>query len=214
MRGKFITFEGVDGAGKTVQLNLLAEYLRAQGKEVIITKEPGGTDVGNAIRRILLEGDKDKLDAVAETLLFYASRRINIMQVIRPALAAGKYVLCDRFNDSTLAYQYYGYAKFPNTEKLDILYNIVAEELVPDCTFLFDMDVQKGLARSFKKADTMTNKETRFESFTVDFHERIRKGFKELAAKEPQRFITINADDTIENVHQAVVQQFKQRFKA
>ena len=105
MNGKFITFEGGEGAGKSVQISRFFEYLKAQNKEVVLTREPGGTDIGKQIRKLLVEGDKDKFDEITEVLLFYADRRINITQVIQPALRAGKYVISDRYNDSTIAYQ-------------------------------------------------------------------------------------------------------------
>ena len=119
--GHFITFEGGEGSGKSTQLKLFAEYLANSGKEVVLTREPGATEVGKEIRRLLVEGDKDKFDEITETLLFYADRRINLTKIVFPALKEGKIVLSDRFNDSTIAYQYYGAAKFKNTEVMDTL---------------------------------------------------------------------------------------------
>ena len=172
--GHFITFEGGEGSGKSTQLKLFAEYLANSGKEVVLTREPGATEVGKEIRRLLVEGDKDKFDEITETLLFYADRRINLTKIVFPALKEGKIVLSDRFNDSTIAYQYYGAAKFKNTEVMDTLYKVVAGDFKPDITFLLDIDVKEGLRRSFKKAQGMENKELRFEKADISFHERLR----------------------------------------
>ncbi len=210
--GLFITFEGGEGSGKSTQMKLFASYLQQQNLDVILTREPGGTEVGKEIRRLLVEGDKDKFDEVTETLLFYADRRINLTKVIWPGLKAGKIVLSDRFNYSTIAYQYYGSAKFKDTRIMDTLYHIVAGDFKPDITFLLDIDVKEGLARSFKKATTMTAKELRFEKTEIDFHERLRKGYLEMAKKEPNRFTIINAAQNIELVHQDIITAFKQKL--
>ena len=151
-RGLFITFEGGEGAGKSSQIKRFAEYLESLGESVVLTREPGATETGKAIRRLLVEGSKDKFDEITEVLLFYADRRINLTQVVMPALDEGKIVLSDRFNDSTVAYQYYGAAKFKDTSVLDTLYNLVAPNFKPDLTFHLDIDVKEGLHRSFAKA--------------------------------------------------------------
>lgn len=212
MSGLFITFEGGEGAGKSLQLNLLAKYLQNKGKEVIQTREPGGTKAGREIRRLLVEGSKDKFDELTEILLFYADRRIDLQKVIFPALQENKIVLSDRFNDSTIAYQYYGSNKFSDTQIMDTLYKLVAGDFKPDITFLLDIDVKLGLERSFKKAEQMTNKELRFENAAIAFHERLRHGYLQLAQKEPERFIVINASNTIENVHQEIIRRLNERI--
>ena len=209
MNGKFITFEGGEGAGKSVQISRFFEYLKAQNKEVVLTREPGGTDIGKQIRKLLVEGDKDKFDEITEVLLFYADRRINITQVIQPALRAGKYVISDRYNDSTIAYQYYGSNKFDNTQIMDTLYEIVAGSFKPDVTFLLDIDVKIGFERSFKKSQTMDTKELRFENVDVAFHERLRQGYLELAKQNPDRFIIINANQSIEDVTKEIIAKYE-----
>lgn len=209
--GLFITFEGGEGGGKSVQLARFAEYLRARGQDVVTTREPGGTPVGKEIRRLLVEGDKDKFDEVAETLLFYADRRINLSKIVFPALKAGKCVLSDRFNDSTIAYQYYGSAKFADTSVMDGLYKIVAGDFKPDLTFLLDIDPRLGLARSFRKAETMDIKELRFENVDISFHERLRRGYLELAAAAPERFVVIDAAKSIDEVAAAVINAYERR---
>lgn len=210
--GLFITFEGGEGSGKSTQIQLFASYLQQQNYDVILTREPGGTEVGKEIRRLLVEGDKDKFDEVTETLLFYADRRINLTKVIWPNIRAGKIVLSDRFNDSTIAYQYYGSAKFNDTKIMDTLYNVVAGDFKPDITFLLDIDVKEGLARSFKKAAATNTQELRFEKTEIDFHERLRNGYLEMAQKEPNRFIVIDAAQDIQNVHQDIISAFEQKM--
>lgn len=205
----FITFEGGEGSGKSTQIKLFEQYLKQQGKDVVLTREPGGTDIGKKIRSLLVEGDKDKFDETTETLLFYADRRINLTKVVWPALKEGKIVLSDRFNDSTIAYQYYGAGKFQDTKIVDTLYNVVAGDFKPDITFLLDIDVKVGLERSFKKAEGMNTKELRFEKVDISFHERLRKGYLELAKKEPHRFRVINAQQDIDAVHQEIISAYE-----
>ncbi|MCM1323904.1 MAG: dTMP kinase [Acetobacter sp.] len=209
MSGLFITFEGGEGSGKSLQLARFAEYLQKQGQTVVTTREPGGTEVGKEIRRLLVEGDKDKFDELTEILLFYADRRIDLTKVILPAVEEGKIVLSDRFNDSTIAYQYYGSGKFADTKIMDTLYYVVAGSFKPDLTFLLDIDVKQGLARSFKKAETMNNKELRFENVDISFHERLRAGYLELARKEPKRFVVINAGGSIEEVSAEIIRKYE-----
>ena len=212
MSGKFITFEGGEGTGKSTQLKLLAEYLSSQGIEVITTKEPGGTEVGQELRKLLVCGDKDKFDATAEALLYFADRRIHLTQKVWPALEQGKWVLSDRFADSTVAYQYYGYNKKLSKEMLKNLYKIAVGDFHPDLTFILDIDPKIGLARSFAKAEGMTVKETRFESRQLEFHENMRRGFLEIAANEPKRCVVLNADKSIEELHQYIIKELKERL--
>lgn len=207
-RGLFITFEGGEGAGKSSQIKRFAAYLESKNESVILTREPGATETGKAIRKLLVEGNKDKFDELTEVLLFYADRRINLTQVVFPALNEGKIVLSDRFNDSTVAYQYYGAAKFKDTSILDTLYNLVAPNFKPDLTFLLDIDVKQGLKRSFDKAATMATKELRFENAETAFHERLRQGYLEMAQKEPERFRIIDASPDEETVFNAIVKAY------
>ena len=213
MSGYFITFEGGEGCGKSTQLALLEKYLRSKGKEVLTTKEPGGTELGLELRRMLVTGDKDKMDAVAEALLYYADRRIHMTQKVWPALAENKWVLSDRFADSTVAYQYYGYQKKVEKSLLDNLYQIAVGNFKPDLTIIFDIDVEVGLARSYAKASAMKEKETRHESRGTEFHRLLRQGFLEIAKQEPERCIVLQADKSIEELHQDVVRIVNERFK-
>ena len=213
MKPLFITFEGGDGAGKSLQIIRFKEYLEKLGHNVVLTREPGSTEVGKEIRKILVEGDKDKMDETAELLLFYADRRINLTKVILPALSEGKTVISDRYNDSTIAYQYYGSNKFDDTSLMDNLYQIVADGKKPDITFLLDVDVKIGLERSFNKAKTTQTKELRFENVDISFHERLRNGYLEIAKKEPQRFCIINANKTIDEVSLEIIEKFNQKIK-
>ncbi len=212
MPGKFITFEGGEGCGKSTQLALLKEYLQKRGQNVVATKEPGGTEIGLELRHLLVTGDKDKMDAVAEALLYYADRRIHMSQKVWPALEAGQWVLSDRFADSTVAYQYYGYDKKVDKKLLDSLYQIAVGDFKPDLTLIFDLDVEVGLARSYAKAAGMTEKETRHESRGTAFHQRLRQGFLEIAKRDPARCIVLDADKSIEDLHQDVIRIITERF--
>lgn len=212
MRGCFITFEGGEGCGKSTQIKLLEEYLKQKGKDIITTKEPGGTEVGLEIRKLLVCGDKDKFDAVAEALLYFADRHIHLSQKIWPAMDEGKIVLSDRFADSTFAYQYWGYNKRLSKETLQSLYNIAVGDFKPDLTIILDIDPKIGLERSFNKAKTMEVKELRFEGREFEFHQNLRKGFLEIAKEEPQRCVVLNANKSIEELHNDIVKVINQRL--
>lgn len=213
MAGCFITFEGGEGCGKSTQLALLEKYLKNNGRDVLTTKEPGGTELGLELRKMLVTGDKDKMDAVAEALLYYADRRIHMTQKVWPALAENKWVLSDRFADSTVAYQYYGYQKKVDKSLLDNLYQIAVGDFKPDLTIIFDLDVEVGLARSYAKASLMKEKETRHESRGIEFHKLLRQGFLEIAKQEPERCVVLKADKSIEELHQDVIRTINERFK-
>ena len=213
-KGLFITFEGGEGSGKSTQLARFADYLKQNNNDVVLTREPGGTEVGKEIRRLLVEGDKDKFDELTETLLFYADRRINLTKVIWPALNDGKIVLSDRFNDSTLAYQFYGSKKFADTKIMDTLYQVAAGNFKPDITFLLDIDVKTGLERSFKKASQMQTKELRFENIDISFHERLRQGYLTMANSEPKRFIIIDAAKDMDTVFRSIISAYEQKTQA
>lgn len=212
MKGKFITFEGGEGTGKSTQIKLLEKYLQQKDKNVITTKEPGGTDVGAEIRKLLVCGDKDKFDAVAEALLYFADRHIHLTKKVWPALEAGTWVLSDRFADSTFAYQYYGYDKRVSREVLERLYQIAVGDFKPDLTIILDLEPEVGLARSFNKAKSMEVKELRFEGRELAFHQNLRRGFLEIAAAEPQRCVVLDADKTIEALHQDIVKIVNEKF--
>ena len=212
MKGKFITFEGGEGTGKSTQIKLLADYLKSKDKDVVLTKEPGGTDIGLELRRILIEGEISKLDAEAEALLFFADRRIHMVKKVWPAIEDGKWVLSDRFADSTMAYQYYAYDKRLSKENINSLYAFAVGNFKPDLTIILDIDPKVGLARSFKKAATMTNKETRNENRELKWHENLRQGFIEIAKEEPQRCVVLNADKSIEELHKDIVKVVTERL--
>ncbi len=212
-KGMFITFEGGEGTGKSTQLKLLSEYLLSLKINNIQTKEPGGTEVGQELRRLLVTGDKDKFDAVAEALLYYADRRVHLTTKVWPTLNNGIWVLSDRFADSTVAYQYYGYDKRVDKQLLDELYKIAVGDFKPDLTIVLDLDPKVGLERSFKKAMGMETKETRHESRGLKFHTNLRKGYLEMAKQEPERFVVLDANKSIERLHIDIVQVVKERFK-
>jgi dTMP kinase len=191
MPGKFITLEGIDGAGKSSHLAWIAERLRQAGRDVVVTREPGGTPLGEKLREILL---RDSMDAGSETLLLFAARQAHLAQVVRPALARGAWVVSDRFTDATFAYQGGGRG-FP-VDKLRILEAWVQEGLQPDLTLYFDVPVSTGQAR-LKKAQGTPD---RFEREDAAFHERVRAVYLERAGQFPQRFRVIDASKSIGEV--------------
>lgn len=213
LNGKFITFEGGEGTGKSTQIKLLKEFLETSEINTLATKEPGGTQLGLELRQMLCAGDKDKMDAVAEALLYYADRRIHLTQKIWPALEEGKWVLSDRFADSTVAYQYYGYDKRVPYQTLVNLYQLAVGDFKPDLTVVLDIDPEIGLARSMSKASHMVVKETRHESRGLEFHNRLRDGYLELAKKEPERFIVLDANKSISELHQDIIKVVCERFR-
>lgn len=191
-RGRFITFEGGEGAGKTTQLGLAAARLRAAGHTVIETAEPGGTPIGLQIRRVLLDAANQDMSALAELLLVFAARAQNVEQIIRPALASGAIVLCDRFTDSTLAYQ--GAARGLGEDAVMRIGAIACGGLVPDLTLYLDVAPEIGLERARARNVLVTEKrETRLDDHDIDFHGRVRAAFLTLAAREPDRIRVVNA---------------------
>lgn len=206
MLGKFITFEGGEGTGKSTQIELLSQYLTSKNIDHIITKEPGGTEIGKEIRRILLTKRVEELDPISEALLYYADRAHHVRSKILPALEKGIWVLSDRFADSTKAYQFYGYNKKISRELLDELYQIAVGDLKPDLTLILDIDPKIGLKRSLNKAETMEIKETHFELKELEFHNNLRNGFLEIAKAEPSRCKVLEADVSIEELHRKIVE--------
>jgi dTMP kinase len=183
----FITFEGVEGCGKSTQLKLLDDRLRAAGRDVRATREPGGTPLGERLRAILLDGARAPLDPIAECLLFEADRRQHLVEVIRPALAAGAWILCDRFSDSTEAYQSAG--RGLDSAFIEAVDGRVRDGISPDLTLLYDLDAAEGLART-RRRDARTD---RFQSEELAFHERVRRHFLEIARREPDRVVVVPA---------------------
>lgn len=212
MKGVFITFEGGEGSGKSSQIRLLSEYLTRTGLDNMTTREPGGTDIGKELRKMLLMGDSEKFDAISETLLFYTDRRLHLTNKIWPEMSKGKWVISDRFADSTVAYQYYGHGKRITLEDLESMYKIVAGDFIPDLTIILDIDPELGLRRSYEKANTMVDKETRFESIGLEFHNNIRQGYLEIAKNNPERCVVLDANKTIELLHRDIVRVIEERF--
>jgi dTMP kinase len=198
-RGRFITFEGGEGAGKSTQVKLLAEALAKRGLEVLTTREPGGAPGAERIRRLLVEGDGARWDATTEALLHSAARREHLVRTVWPALERGAWVISDRFADSTVAYQGQGQGVPP--DQLDRLYKIVAGEFMPDLTLILDLPVDEGLRRAAGRG----GKEDRYETMGQTFHERIRGAFREIAERNPKRCVIIPASGTTTEVHAAVL---------
>ncbi|THD80805.1 MAG: dTMP kinase [Phenylobacterium sp.] len=197
-RGQFITFEGGEGAGKSTQLKRLVARLEAGGRKVVATREPGGSPGAESIRELVLNGAADRWSPVTETLLMYAARRDHIERVIRPALERGAWVVCDRFADSTRAYQ--GAAGGTDPGLIAALETYILEDVRPDLTLIFDFPPETGLQRALARPGA----EARFESKGMDFHERLRAGFLAIAAAEPQRCAVIEAQGSLEAVEAAV----------
>jgi dTMP kinase len=200
----FITFEGGEGAGKTLQARAAAEYLRSRGREVVETREPGATPVGGRIRAILLDPEVADLDFRAELLLYMADRAQHIHTVIRPALDAGRIVLCDRYLDATLAYQ--GHARGLDIGLIEELHRRVLDDLQPDATLLLDLPPETGLERAWSAVSDggRDTAETRFETEALAFHRRVREGYLDLARRFPGRFRVIDAQPDEPRVREAV----------
>ena len=194
-RGLFITFEGCDGCGKTTQLELLAKYLQDKGYDVIVTREPGAKGLGEKLREILLNYDGE-VSSNCESFLFLADRAQHIDTIVKPAIDAGKIVLCDRHIDSTAAYQ--GYGRGLDLEQINYLNNIATSGLKPDLTLLFDVDIETSMAR-------VGNNKDRMENAGIEFQEKVRHGYLELAKKEPKRIKVFDSGKTIEQLHQEVL---------
>ena len=195
----FITLEGPEGSGKSSQLPDLAEFLSGQGWDVLTTREPGGTPIGDQIRQILMRLDNQELHPRTEILLFLASRAQLVEQVIKPALREGKLVLCDRFGDSTLAYQGYGHGL--NLDTLRIMLDFATDKLKPDLTLLLDVDVETGLQRKRKEDEW-----NRLDAYALAFHQRVREGYHELCRQDPERWHVIDAMQPKEAVQLALRQ--------
>ena len=206
----FITLEGIEGSGKTTQLENIRCFLQQRGYACVVTREPGGTPIGEKIRSILLHPDSKGLNPLAELLLYEADRAEHVHRTIRPALAAGKVVICDRFCDATVVYQ--GYGRGLDRDTIYHLHRIVLGQLAPDLTLLFDLAPEIGLARAWRQVDGggRTGSETRFEQEALDFHNRIRAGYLEIARCEPDRFRIVDAAAEEVRVTAAVIDHLKQ----
>ena len=194
MNGVFISFEGIEGTGKSTHVRLLANHLRVLGHTVIQTAEPGGTPISLKIRQLLLSLDSRGMDYMTELLLYNAARVQHIREVISPALRQGDIVITDRFSDSTLAYQ--GYGRGIDRQVIEALDAVATNSMRPDLTLLLDIDVETGLRRNKE-----INKNDRLELEDVAFHEKVKKGFHEIAKEEPERIRLIPCSDSIDAVH-------------
>jgi dTMP kinase len=195
---KFITFEGVEGSGKSTQTKMLKEYFDDKEVSSILTREPGGTRVAEEIREILVNGGVDKMDGVCETLLNFAARRNHVEKLIKPALLKGEIVICDRFFDSTIAYQRFGQNVDPKI--VNDIQEAAIGSFAPDITFLIDIDVEVSFERIKLRADN-----NRYEKMDRDFHQRVRQGFLKIAKENPKRFVVIDGNQNVEKIHQDIL---------
>lgn len=205
-KGVFITFEGGEGAGKSTQLALLEKAFQKAGLDALVTREPGGTPEAEDIRNLLVTGDTDKWDAMTETLLHLAARRNHVKKKIAPALDAGKWVISDRFQDSTQAYQGFGHELGDVT--ISTMYRIVLEHFTPNLTFIFDIDVEQGI----KRAAERRGNEDRYENMDINFHHRVREGFLAIARQDKDRCVVVRAAESIEHIHHKIINTINERF--
>lgn len=201
-RGRFITLEGGEGAGKSTQLRLLADALRAAGIDVVTTREPGGSPGAEQIRELLVNGAASRWDGVTEALLHFAARRDHVVKTVWPALDAGSWVLCDRFADSTRAYQGYGHGL--DLALIERLYADTLGSFAPDLTLILDLPVEAGLRRAAARGQGVAGAEDRYERMGVEFHRRLRDGFLAIARAEPQRCDVIDADRGIAEIQASI----------
>jgi len=211
MRGIFITFEGIEGSGKSTLLYNVAAALRRSGLDPLMTREPGGTALGVALRKVLLNPDMEKIGSKAELLLFAADRAQHVSQVILPALETGQVVLCDRFSDATAAYQ--GYGRGIPLDVITAVDNQARNGLKPHRTVLLDLPVETGLTRARTRNDeSRDNSESRLDEEEMAFHQRVREGYLILADNEPDRFIVLDALDKQDRMAELVMDDFRSRF--
>ena len=203
--GKFITFEGGEGAGKSTQVKRLAGFLVSRGNSVVETREPGGSSGAEEIRRLLVEGSVDRWDAMTETLLLMAGRRSHLRDLVEPALQRGSSVLCDRFSDSTIAYQ--GYGQGMDITKIREIQRLAIGDVRPDLTLLLDIPAEEGLNRAAARGEA-----ARYERMDINIHRRIRDGFLELASNEPERFEVIDAQGSVDAIENQIRNCIERRF--
>lgn len=206
-RGYFITFEGGEGAGKSMQVEILASHLHEENLPLVVTREPGGTRIGEQIRAITHNAENVDLDAVTEAYLMAAARAQHVEQVIYPSLEAGKIVVCDRFVDSSIAYQ--GYGRKIGAEKIAALNQLAVNGAIPDLTIFLDLPLQEGLRRRHKSIKTVD----RLDVQQQDFYERVYQGYMELVKKDKNRYVVVDASRSIEDVGEEVWKAVKQRLQ-
>ena len=199
----FISFEGIDGCGKTTQIQFLEQFLCARGVPVVVAREPGGTPVGESIRRVLLDSRTTGLRPLSELLLYYASRHQNLYQNILPALENGLWVLCDRFADASMAYQ--GYGRGIDLAVVEVLNKICIDSRMPNLTILIDIDPRISLVRARSRNRQVVVDEGRFETESLEFYDRVRQGYLEMAGKEPMRFRIVHGDQSSDALHQEIL---------
>jgi len=204
----FITFEGPDGAGKSTQIDLVTRHLRRLGYEVFYTREPGGTAIGDQIREILHDVNNTEMTARAEILLYSASRAQLVQEVIRPRLAQGQVVLCDRYADSTYAYQ--GYGRQLDFDSLHLITRFATQALQPDLTIYLDLEVEEGLRRKSVASAAGQGEWNRMDQLELDFHQRVRAGYLEMAATEPERWLVVDAADSVEVINRVICNRLEQ----
>jgi len=198
MNGLFITIEGMDGSGKTTQITKLKEYFETEGKEVVLTREPGGTVISEAIREIILDIRYKEMDPVTEALLYAAARAQHVREYIVPLLEQGKIIICDRFVDSSMVYQ--GHARGLGHEKIGMINDFATGGLVPDLTFFLDLEHTKGMSRKQNQQEL-----DRLEAEKEDFHQLVREGYHALVNNNQSRMISIDASQSIEAIHLEIV---------
>lgn len=199
MKGKFITVEGTDGSGKSTQLKLLMDYLGTKDCDVVFTREPGGTEISEKIRDIILDINNKEMTDMTEALLYAAARAQHVQQKIIPAINEGKVVICDRFVDSSIAYQ--GAARGLGTDNIMQINSFALNGIMPDLTLFFDLPPEKGILRKKNEKEL-----DRLESEKLDFHVNVYEGYKKLCSQYPDRIKVISADDTVENINRQVIE--------
>ena len=210
--GYFITFEGIEGSGKTTQIKLLASHLEILGYQVVMTREPGGCPISDKIRSILLDADNHSMRPLTELFLYAAARAQHVAEVIKPALESGCIVLCDRFTDATIAYQSCGRGIEPDT--IQTLNTLACQTVRPDLTVLIDCDPDIGLMRARQRIEAASGpREERFELEALEFHRRVRDGYLDMAMQEPQRFLKIEGSGTIDEIFAVIAEQVQFRLK-
>jgi dTMP kinase len=210
MRGFFVTFEGGEGSGKTTQLKALLGHLMSVGHQVAETRDPGGTVIGNQIRGLLLDGENARMDPLTELLLYEASRAQLVQEVIRPVLEAGRILLCDRFTDSTVAYQ--GYGRRLDLDLIGRLNALAAGGIRPDLTFLLDLDPVVGLERAKARLASSRASRDRLEGEALAFHQRVRQGFRALAEAEPERVVVLDAVQSLSDLAAEICDRVETRL--
>jgi dTMP kinase len=205
-RGRFITLEGGEGAGKSTQISRLETDLQGAGIDIVRTREPGGSDGAEQVRKLLVEGDVGRWQPMTEALLHFAARADHVDKVVEPALSTGQWVLCDRFADSTMAYQGYGHGL--GAAKINELYQVVLGDFAPDLTIILDLPVEVGLRRTTGRG----GQEDRYERMAVEFHQRLREGFLEIAKAGPERCAVVDATRSVDEVYADVRQSVHDRL--